>query len=188
MSFVLPYNQPKWLLVIYTQEWLRTAGQSEERRETGQPWDALDMGRAASCCQGTIITRHATQQTTQQINKCEAANSVFLFPQPSFLQAMSEPMRVTPRSIPQSESTHFRAITGDGMVESHGSDVYVPDLRVEEATSAAAVDVDVEAISAAAHLITDLEEAGRHSPGAHAISKTDSPSKRKGIKQNALLW
>ncbi len=94
---------------------------------------------------------------------------------------------MTPRSIPQSESTHFRAITGDGMVESHGSDVYVPDLRVEEATSAAAVDVDVEAISAAAHLITDLEEAGRHSPGAHAISKTDSPSKRKGIKQNALL-
>lgn len=90
---------------------------------------------------------------------------------------------MTPRSIPSSESTHFRAITGDGMVESHGSDVYVPDLRVEEATSGAAV--DVEAISAAAHLITDLEE-GRHSPGAQAISKTDSPSKRKGIKQNAF--
>ncbi len=85
---------------------------------------------------------------------------------------------MTPRSIPSSESTHC------GMVESHGTDVYVPDLRVEEATSGAAV--DVEAISAAAHLITDLEE-GRHSPGAHAISKTDSPSKRKGIKQNAFL-
>lgn len=64
------------------------------------------------------------------------------------------------------------------MVESQGSDVYVPDLKVEEATSAAAV--DVEAISASAHLITDLEE-GRHSPGAHAISKTDSPSKKKGM-------
>lgn len=87
---------------------------------------------------------------------------------------LSEPMVVTPRSVPQSESTHFRAITGDGTVESQGN---VPNLRAGEATSAPAV--DVEAISAAAHLITDLEE-GRHSPGAHAISKTDSPSKRKG--------
>lgn len=84
---------------------------------------------------------------------------------------------MTPRSIPPSESTHFRAITGDGTVESQANDVYVPNLRAGEATSAPAV--DVEAISAAAHLITDLEE-GRHSPGAHAISKTDSPSKRKG--------
>uniref|UniRef100_A0A673ICE4 phosphatidate phosphatase n=1 Tax=Sinocyclocheilus rhinocerous TaxID=307959 RepID=A0A673ICE4_9TELE len=102
---------------------------------------------------------------------------------PSFLQPMSEPMVVTPRSIPPSESTHFRAITGEGMVESHGGDVYVPDLRVEEATSAAAV--DVEAISAAAHLFTDLEEE-RHSPGAHAISKTDSPSKRKDKRSRHL--
>uniref|UniRef100_A0A8C2BFE3 phosphatidate phosphatase n=1 Tax=Cyprinus carpio TaxID=7962 RepID=A0A8C2BFE3_CYPCA len=102
---------------------------------------------------------------------------------PSFLQPISEPMVVTPRSIPPSESRHFRAITGDGMVESQGSDVYVPDLKVEEATSAAAV--DVEAISASAHLITDLEE-GRHSPGAHAISKTDSPSKKKDKRSRHL--
>uniref|UniRef100_A0A672RFH1 phosphatidate phosphatase n=1 Tax=Sinocyclocheilus grahami TaxID=75366 RepID=A0A672RFH1_SINGR len=100
---------------------------------------------------------------------------------PSFLQPISEPMVVTPRSIPPSESRHFRAITGDGMVESQGSDVYVPDLRVEEAASAAAV--DVEAISAAAHLITDLEEEG---PGAHAISKTDSPSKKKDKRSRHL--
>uniref|UniRef100_A0A8C2FW73 phosphatidate phosphatase n=1 Tax=Cyprinus carpio TaxID=7962 RepID=A0A8C2FW73_CYPCA len=104
-------------------------------------------------------------------------------PHPSFLQPISEPMVVTPRSIPPSESRHFRAITGDGMVESQGSDVYVPDLKVEEATSAA--DVDVEAISASAHLITDLEE-GRHSPGAHAISKTDSPSKKKDKRSRHL--
>lgn len=84
---------------------------------------------------------------------------------------------MNPRSIPPSESTHFRTITGDGMVESHGSDVFAPDLRVEETTSATAV--DVEAISAATNLMTDLEE-GRNSPGAHAISKTDSPSKKKG--------
>ncbi|KTF99978.1 hypothetical protein cypCar_00021846 [Cyprinus carpio] len=102
---------------------------------------------------------------------------------PSFLQPISEPMVVTPRSIPPSESRHFRAITGDGMVESQGSDVYVPDLKVKEATSAAAV--DVEAISASAHLITDLEE-GRHSPGAHAISKTDSPSKKKDKRSRHL--
>uniref|UniRef100_A0A8C2HQ29 phosphatidate phosphatase n=1 Tax=Cyprinus carpio TaxID=7962 RepID=A0A8C2HQ29_CYPCA len=95
----------------------------------------------------------------------------------------AKPMVVTPRSIPPSESRHFRAITGDGMVESQGSDVYVPDLKVEEATSAA--DVDVEAISASAHLITDLEE-GRHSPGAHAISKTDSPSKKKDKRSRHL--
>uniref|UniRef100_A0A8C1EYS0 phosphatidate phosphatase n=1 Tax=Cyprinus carpio carpio TaxID=630221 RepID=A0A8C1EYS0_CYPCA len=95
----------------------------------------------------------------------------------------AKPMVVTPRSIPPSESRHFRAITGDGMVESQGSDVYVPDLKVKEATSAAAV--DVEAISASAHLITDLEE-GRHSPGAHAISKTDSPSKKKDKRSRHL--
>uniref|UniRef100_A0A8C2BAI4 phosphatidate phosphatase n=1 Tax=Cyprinus carpio TaxID=7962 RepID=A0A8C2BAI4_CYPCA len=102
---------------------------------------------------------------------------------PHAAKPISEPMVVTPRSIPPSESRHFRAITGDGMVESQGSDVYVPDLKVEEATSAAAV--DVEAISASAHLITDLEE-GRHSPGAHAISKTDSPSKKKDKRSRHL--
>uniref|UniRef100_A0A672RGX1 phosphatidate phosphatase n=1 Tax=Sinocyclocheilus grahami TaxID=75366 RepID=A0A672RGX1_SINGR len=100
---------------------------------------------------------------------------------PHAAKPISEPMVVTPRSIPPSESRHFRAITGDGMVESQGSDVYVPDLRVEEAASAAAV--DVEAISAAAHLITDLEEEG---PGAHAISKTDSPSKKKDKRSRHL--
>uniref|UniRef100_A0A8C1ERD8 phosphatidate phosphatase n=1 Tax=Cyprinus carpio carpio TaxID=630221 RepID=A0A8C1ERD8_CYPCA len=102
---------------------------------------------------------------------------------PHAAKPISEPMVVTPRSIPPSESRHFRAITGDGMVESQGSDVYVPDLKVKEATSAAAV--DVEAISASAHLITDLEE-GRHSPGAHAISKTDSPSKKKDKRSRHL--
>lgn len=105
---------------------------------------------------------------------------MYLFPQPSFRQPLPEPMVVTPRSIPRSESTHFRAITGDGMVESRGSVVYVPDIRTEEATSAPVE--EVEAISIAAHLITELED-GRHSPGAHAISKTDSPSKRKGIQR-----
>ncbi|XP_056122308.1 phosphatidate phosphatase LPIN1 isoform X3 [Rhinichthys klamathensis goyatoka] len=102
---------------------------------------------------------------------------------PSFLQPLSEPMVVNPRSIPPSESTHFRAITGDGTVESQSNDVYVPDLRAGEATSVPAV--DVEAISAAAHLITDLEE-GCHSPGAHAISKMDSPSKRKDKRSRHL--
>ncbi|XDV43346.1 hypothetical protein PO909_011842 [Leuciscus waleckii] len=102
---------------------------------------------------------------------------------PSFLQPLSEPMVVTPRSIPPSESTHFRAITGDGTVESQSNDVYVPDLRAGEATSAPAV--DVEAINAAAHLITDLEERC-HSPGAHAISKMDSPSKRKDKRSRHL--
>ncbi|XP_052001219.1 phosphatidate phosphatase LPIN1-like isoform X1 [Xyrauchen texanus] len=104
---------------------------------------------------------------------------------PSFLQAMSEPMVVTQASIPPPASTHFRDITGVGMVESQDCDlhVYVPDLRAGE--RAAAPVVEVEAISAATHLTTDLEE-GRHSPGAHAISKTDSPSKRKDKKSRHL--
>lgn len=95
---------------------------------------------------------------------------------PSFRQPLPEPMVVTPKSIPRSESTHFRAITGDGMVESRGSVMYVPDIRTEESTSTPVE--EVEPISVVAHLITELED-GRHSPGAHAISKTDSPSKRK---------
>ncbi|XP_067311317.1 phosphatidate phosphatase LPIN1 isoform X2 [Pseudorasbora parva] len=102
---------------------------------------------------------------------------------PSFLQPLPEPMVVIPRSMPPSESTHFRAITGDGTGESRSNDVYVPDLRAGGATSAPAV--DVEAISVAAHLITELEE-GRHSPGAHGISKTDSPSKRKDKRSRHL--
>lgn len=102
---------------------------------------------------------------------------MFLFPQPSFLQAMPEPVVVAPGSIPPSDSTHFRAITRGGMMKSQDNVLheYVTDLRAGEA--ACALSVEVEAISAAAHLITDLEE-GRHSPGAHG--KTDSPSKRKG--------
>lgn len=100
-------------------------------------------------------------------------------PQPSFLQAMPEPVVVASGSIPPSDSTHFRAITRDGIIKSQDNVLheYVPDLRAGEA--ARAPSVEVEAISAAAHLIADLEE-GRHSPGAHGISKTDSPSKKKG--------
>ncbi|XP_052009133.1 phosphatidate phosphatase LPIN1-like [Xyrauchen texanus] len=104
---------------------------------------------------------------------------------PSFLQPMSEPMLVTPGSIPPSASTHFRAITRGGMVECQDSDLhfYVPDLRAGERASAPAV--EVEAISAAAHIIPELEE-GCHGPGAHAISNTDSPSKRKDKRSQHL--
>lgn len=99
---------------------------------------------------------------------------MFLFPQPSFLQAVPEPVLVAPGSIPPSDSTHFRAITRAGMMKSQDNVLheFVPDLRAVEA--ACGHSVEVEAISAAAHLITDLEE------GAHGNSKTDSPSKRKG--------
>ncbi|XP_051502911.1 phosphatidate phosphatase LPIN1-like isoform X2 [Myxocyprinus asiaticus] len=104
---------------------------------------------------------------------------------PSFLQSISEPMVVTPGSIPPSASTHFRAITRGGMVECQGSDLhlYVPDLRAGEGASAPAV--ELEAIREATHIIPELEE-GRHSPGAHAISNTDSPSKRKDKRSRHL--
>ncbi|XP_065144401.2 phosphatidate phosphatase LPIN1 isoform X2 [Paramisgurnus dabryanus] len=104
---------------------------------------------------------------------------------PSFLQDMQGHVVVAPGSIPPSDSTHFRSITRDGMMESQDNvhHVYVPDLRAEGAACAPAC--EVEAFSTAAHLITDLEE-GHHSPGAHAISKTDSPSKRKDKRSRHL--
>ncbi|KAA0710804.1 Phosphatidate phosphatase LPIN1 [Triplophysa tibetana] len=99
---------------------------------------------------------------------------------PSFLQAVPEPVVVAPGSIPPSDSTHFRAITRGVMIKSQDNVLheFVPDLRSVEA--ACGHSIEVEAISAAAHLITDLEE------GAHGISKTDSPSKRKDKRSRHL--
>uniref|UniRef100_A0A673ICS1 phosphatidate phosphatase n=1 Tax=Sinocyclocheilus rhinocerous TaxID=307959 RepID=A0A673ICS1_9TELE len=157
---------------------------SMKREDNGDFSEDEDMFPIDMSSDDDTETTGSRSEQTEDMEK--VFNLINIIPHdfhPSFLQPMSEPMVVTPRSIPPSESTHFRAITGEGMVESHGGDVYVPDLRVEEATSAAAV--DVEAISAAAHLFTDLEEE-RHSPGAHAISKTDSPSKRKDKRSRHL--
>ncbi|XP_072546020.1 phosphatidate phosphatase LPIN1 isoform X2 [Salminus brasiliensis] len=111
---------------------------------------------------------------------------------PLIKQPMTEPKLVTSASIPMSDSTHFRAITGDGMVEPLNKSppacsLYVPDLRPGEAAAAPAptASVEVEAIGAAARLITDLEDES-HSAGTRALSKTDSPSKRKDKRSRHL--
>ncbi|KAI4883417.1 hypothetical protein NFI96_029319 [Prochilodus magdalenae] len=112
----------------------------------------------------------------------------------SSIKQVSEPVVVTPASVPMSDSTHFRAITGDGMLEPLGESppsisLYVPDLVTDEAAAAPepapSVEVEVEAIGAVARLITDLEDEP-HSPGSQNLSKTDSPSKRKDKRSRHL--
>uniref|UniRef100_A0AAR2IRJ3 phosphatidate phosphatase n=1 Tax=Pygocentrus nattereri TaxID=42514 RepID=A0AAR2IRJ3_PYGNA len=107
-------------------------------------------------------------------------------------QPVTEPLVVTPMSIPMSESTHFRAITGDGMVEPLNESpsalsLNVPDLRAGEAAAAPVPSPyeEVEVIGAAARLISDPEDEP-HSPGIQTLSKTDSPSKRKDKRSRHL--
>uniref|UniRef100_A0AAR2K470 phosphatidate phosphatase n=1 Tax=Pygocentrus nattereri TaxID=42514 RepID=A0AAR2K470_PYGNA len=90
------------------------------------------------------------------------------------------------------ESTHFRAITGDGMVEPLNESpsalsLNVPDLRAGEAAAAPVPSPyeEVEVIGAAARLISDPEDEP-HSPGIQTLSKTDSPSKRKDKRSRHL--
>uniref|UniRef100_A0AAR2K9I7 phosphatidate phosphatase n=1 Tax=Pygocentrus nattereri TaxID=42514 RepID=A0AAR2K9I7_PYGNA len=111
---------------------------------------------------------------------------------PLIKQPVTEPLVVTPMSIPMSESTHFRAITGDGMVEPLNESpsalsLNVPDLRAGEAAAAPVPSPyeEVEVIGAAARLISDPEDEP-HSPGIQTLSKTDSPSKRKDKRSRHL--
>ncbi|KAL7861369.1 hypothetical protein SRHO_G00128100 [Serrasalmus rhombeus] len=110
---------------------------------------------------------------------------------PLIKQPVTEPLVVTPPSIRMSESTHFRAITGDGMVEPLNESpsalsLNVPDLRAGEAAAAPVPSSEeVEVIGAAARLISDPEDEP-HSPGIQTLSKTDSPSKRKDKRSRHL--
>lgn len=89
-----------------------------------------------------------------------------------FKQSITEPMVVTPASIPMSDSTHFRAISGDGEEKEK------PLVNTAEETAPPAC-MEVEVIGAAARFVSDLED--EHlSTGFQIHSKTDSPSKRKG--------
>lgn len=97
----------------------------------------------------------------------------YLLAQPMFKQSITEPMVVTP--IPMSDSTHFRAITGNGKVENVKEKPTL--LGADEAIAPASM--EVEDIGAAARIIADLEDEQR-SAGYHVHNKTDSPSKRKG--------
>uniref|UniRef100_A0A4W4EAY3 phosphatidate phosphatase n=1 Tax=Electrophorus electricus TaxID=8005 RepID=A0A4W4EAY3_ELEEL len=104
---------------------------------------------------------------------------------------LSESMVVTPAMISMSDSTHFRAITGDGMLETleesrPALSLYAADLEAGEVAAVfePASSVEVETLSAAAHFITSLGDE-RHSPGFRT-PKTDSPSKRKDKRSRHL--
>uniref|UniRef100_A0A4W4ECU6 phosphatidate phosphatase n=1 Tax=Electrophorus electricus TaxID=8005 RepID=A0A4W4ECU6_ELEEL len=106
-------------------------------------------------------------------------------------QKLSESMVVTPAMISMSDSTHFRAITGDGMLETleesrPALSLYAADLEAGEVAAVfePASSVEVETLSAAAHFITSLGDE-RHSPGFRT-PKTDSPSKRKDKRSRHL--
>lgn len=81
---------------------------------------------------------------------------------------------VTPALIPMSDNTHFRAITGDGMVEKKMEEK-PPELG---AGAALAPSMEVEVISAAACTFSNMED--EQSPVFQVHSKTESPLKRKG--------
>lgn len=87
---------------------------------------------------------------------------------------MTEPKVVTAASIHMSDSTHFRAIMGDRVVEKGGEKP--PDLGAEEAAAPASMEVEV--IGAAACTIASLED--EQYPAFQDHSKTESPSKRRG--------
>ncbi|XP_060789472.1 phosphatidate phosphatase LPIN1 isoform X3 [Neoarius graeffei] len=118
-----------------------------------------------------------------QAAKCEKK---LLHQKPIFKQSLTEPMLVTPASIPMSDSMHFHAITGVGKVEK--VEEKPPVLRAEEAggpVSVLAPSVEVEVIGAAAHFIADLEDELQR-PGVQVHSKTDSLSKRKDKRSHHL--
>ncbi|XP_066526684.1 phosphatidate phosphatase LPIN1 isoform X2 [Hoplias malabaricus] len=125
------------------------------------------------------------------------------------LEKQPEPMVVSPTSIPMSESTHFRIITGDGMVEprdesppslcSAAHSHYVPELRTETLyvpESVLSVEMEekekmdgkekleVEGIGAAANHVSDLED--EHGPRVMSLNRTDSPLKRKDKRSRHL--
>ncbi|KAL2098573.1 hypothetical protein ACEWY4_005053 [Coilia grayii] len=121
---------------------------------------------------------------------------------PAFLNEMPEAMTAVPVSMPMSESTHFRAISGDagqsGDAGPPSLSLYIPHPRGEDTGSGAEAGVEagagtaappsgmeVEGIGAMARLLHDSDE-GRNSPNGRPLSKTDSPSKRKDKRSHHL--
>ncbi|KAK3537869.1 hypothetical protein QTP70_020954, partial [Hemibagrus guttatus] len=101
---------------------------------------------------------------------------------PMFKQSIMEPIVMTPALIPLSDNTHFRAITGDGMVEEKPQE-----LGAEEAAAPAyalAPSMEVEGISAAAHTIANMED--EQSPVFQVHCKADSPLKKKDKRSHHL--
>ncbi|XP_061100105.1 phosphatidate phosphatase LPIN1 isoform X3 [Conger conger] len=110
---------------------------------------------------------------------------------PSFLTPKPESPMVDPASIPVSDSTHFRVISGEcapGQQEECPPPVtlYIPDPRDEEGEGGAAPRVEMEGMgTVVVHLMPELDEVG-HGPEPPPLSKTDSPSKKKDKRSRHL--
>lgn len=83
--------------------------------------------------------------------------------------------RAPPVSVPVSESTHFRAISGE---RAPRDTPVLPSMP--EASGHVAVGQEGEGTVTAPHPLSELDEVG-DSQVSWPVSKTDSPSKRKGM-------
>ncbi|KAF4083815.1 hypothetical protein AMELA_G00121690 [Ameiurus melas] len=129
-----------------------------------------------------LLVRQMTKEKAENPEMLWAWGELPQAAKPMFKQSITEPLVVTPAMIPMSNSTHFRAITGDGMEEKPNV------LGAEEVTASASVlapSKEVEVIGAAARYIANLEDE-QQSPGFQVHSKTDSPSKRKDKRNHHL--
>ncbi|XP_048842443.1 phosphatidate phosphatase LPIN1-like isoform X2 [Brienomyrus brachyistius] len=104
-------------------------------------------------------------------------------PQAAKPSLFSESPLKAPVSVPVSESTHFRVISGDCPPEQQEDSPPLLGLFLPEPMDAEAVEpVRVEL---GAHLMSEVEEE-RHSPGSRPLGKTDSPSKKKDKRSRHL--
>ncbi|XP_072558592.1 phosphatidate phosphatase LPIN1 isoform X1 [Paramormyrops kingsleyae] len=98
-----------------------------------------------------------------------------------FSEKPESPLK-TPVSVPVSESTHFRVISGDCPPQQQEDCPPPLGLFIPEPMDAeAAMPVRMEP---GAHLLEVEEE--RHSPGSRLLGKTDSPSKKKDKRSRHL--
>ncbi|XP_062862993.1 phosphatidate phosphatase LPIN1 isoform X2 [Trichomycterus rosablanca] len=183
------------------QDW--TCVQSTRMKQTCTLTVPANGGLSSSCPQQASVFPTEKSQGIGSLPSTPKSDSELMVRQmstgkpenPEMLWAWGElpqaakPMFKQPASIPMSDSTHFRTITGDGMVDNE--DENAPALGAEGATASAPAPsteveaIGVEAIGVAACLLSNLEDE-RHSPALQGASKTDSPSKRKDKKSRHL--
>ncbi|KAF5885986.1 phosphatidate phosphatase LPIN1-like isoform X2 [Clarias magur] len=166
--------------------------QNKAYTQCGEDWTrAQRYWRSVHLVPAAVI-QSDSELLVSQMNKGKTENPEMLWawgelPQaakPTFKQSIPESLVVTPVSVPRSDSTHFRAITGDGLVETVEEEPLVPGAgEASVPASAPAPSVEVEAVGAAARADPESEP---QSPGSHVHSKTDSPSKRKDKRSHHL--
>ncbi|XP_035278430.1 phosphatidate phosphatase LPIN1 isoform X3 [Anguilla anguilla] len=110
---------------------------------------------------------------------------------PSFLTPKPESPMVDPVSIPVSDSTHFRVISGDCAPERQEEclpplTLYIPEPRDGEGEGGAFPGMEIEGMgSAGARLMSEVEGV-EHGHGPRPLRKTDSPSKKKDKRSRHL--